>query len=355
MMSTDVDAIPGRRAAPWLAVGVGALVGAVWLYAGSELVLLLQSAEPAPGAAIEVPVLMPDNEAVRTETETSDELKNLVPAALAVLGTILVSVGLVFALGGPSRTEGTTRASAPITTGFPSAGPEDDSAPPAGSAPSKSTGLAAPTTPEDDSAPPAGSAPGPGEPDVAPSRRNGETFPSVPEAVNEPEGVPQRGAGEDSGARVALEAADEPEDALPVAALASEEPPAAEEPSPCDLIVAWDEYRRVGDGHFNRRGLQDVLDHRGGGATVRNGAEIDAGGAVLIVEVPSRKPHFYVLPSFNKSPRAVADWFDDASDRALTGRTQRMTRIARGRWVGPEAEAGANGRRFEVIERGEVA
>lgn len=331
MMSTDVDAIPGRRAAPWLAVGVGALVGAVWLYAGSELVLLLRSAEPAPGAAVEVPVLMPDNEAVRTETETSDELKNLVPAALAVLGTILVSVGLVFALGGPSRKEGTTRASAPITTGFPSTGPEDDSAPPAGNAP------------------------GPGKPDATPSRRSGETFPSVPEAVNEPEGVHQRGSGEDSGARVALEAADEPEDALPVAALAAEEPPAAEEPSPCDLIVAWDEYRRVGDGHFNRRGLQDVLDHRGGGAAVRNGAEVDAGGAVLIVEVPSRKPHFYVLPSFNKSPRAVADWFDDASDRALTARTQRMTRIARGRWVGPEAEAGANGRRFEVIERGEVA
>ena len=131
-----------------------------------------------------------------------------------------------------------------------------------------------------------------------------------------------------------------------------EEPPPAEAPRPGDLIAAWDDYRRDGDGHFSRRGLQGVLDQRGLTADVSDGDRVGAGGAVLIVETPSSTTHFYVLPSFNKSPRAVADWFDDSSGGALTGRTQRVARVAHGRWV----EAGTEiGRRFELIERGEVA
>ena len=55
---------------------------------------------------------------------------------------------------------------------------------------------------------------------------------------------------------------------------------------------------------------------------------------------------FYVLPSFAKSPRAVADWFDDSSDGALTGRTERVLQIADGRWT----HTG-----FEVARRGRVA
>ena len=96
-----------------------------------------------------------------------------------------------------------------------------------------------------------------------------------------------------------------------------------------------------------------MLDHRGLAATVSGGERIGARGSVLIVETPSGAPDFYVLPSFNKSPRAVADWFDDNGDGALTGRTQRVTRLARGRWT--EAGAGAGSRNFEVIGSGEVA
>ena len=124
------------------------------------------------------------------------------------------------------------------------------------------------------------------------------------------------------------------------------EPGPAAELQPAGLIGAWDNYRRTGDGHFNPRGLQRVLDGRGIGASVKDGDRIGSGGSVLIVEAPSRTTHFYVLPSFAKSPRAVADWFDDNSGGALTGRTERVLQIAEGRWTGPG---------FEVVTRGEVA
>ena len=126
-----------------------------------------------------------------------------------------------------------------------------------------------------------------------------------------------------------------------------DEPPPPEPPQPGDLIDAWDEYRRNGDGHFSPRGLQEVLDHWGFDARVGHGDRVGAGGAVLLVEA-SGTPNFYVLPSFNKSPRAVAEWFDDHSGGALTGRTQRVARVARGRW--PESGTG----RCEVVERGEI-
>ncbi|MCY4027100.1 MAG: hypothetical protein OXH75_12410 [Acidobacteria bacterium] len=122
--------------------------------------------------------------------------------------------------------------------------------------------------------------------------------------------------------------------------------PSVPVPQPGDLVAAWDDYRRTGDGHFNARGLQRVLDERGIGATVGGGDRIAAGGSVLIVETPSRQAHFYVLPSFAKSPRAVADWFDDGSSGVLTGRTERVLQIAEGRWT----RMG-----FEVTSRGQVA
>ena len=125
------------------------------------------------------------------------------------------------------------------------------------------------------------------------------------------------------------------------------EPSSPEPPQPGDLIDAWDEYRRNGDGHYGPRGLQEVLDQWELAARVVHGDRVDAGGAVLVVEMPGT-PSFYVLPSFNMSPRAVAGWFDDASSGALTGRTQRVARVARGRWL----ESGTG--RFEVVERGEV-
>lgn len=131
------------------------------------------------------------------------------------------------------------------------------------------------------------------------------------------------------------------------------EPPSAVEPKPeaaaelhpASLIHAWDAYRRTGDGHFKVGGLQRVLDERGIRATVGGGDLIDVGGSMLIIETPAPKGHFYVLPSFAKSPRAVADWFDDRSSGALTGRTERVVQIAEGRWTGSG---------FEVVRRGEV-
>ena len=128
-------------------------------------------------------------------------------------------------------------------------------------------------------------------------------------------------------------------------------PPRREPAGPSDLIDAWDDYRRNGDGHFSPRGLQEVLYRWGFDMDVGHGKRVGAGGAALVVEAFGT-PNFYVLPSFNKSPRAVADWFDDHSGGALTGRTRRVTRLARGRWLEPGTETG---RRFEVIEKGEIA
>ena len=124
-------------------------------------------------------------------------------------------------------------------------------------------------------------------------------------------------------------------------------PPPLEPAGPGDLLDAWDEYRRNGDGHFSPRGLQAVLDQWGLDVDVDHGDLVGAGGAVLVVKTFGSRT-FCVLPSFNKSPRAVAYWFDDAGSGALTGRTQRVVRVAGGRWL----ESGTG--RFEVIQRGEV-
>ena len=126
------------------------------------------------------------------------------------------------------------------------------------------------------------------------------------------------------------------------------EPQPSQAPQSSDLIDAWDEYRRNGDGHFSPRGLQELLDQWELAARVSHGDRIGAGGAMLLVETSPGTPHFWVLPSFNKSPRAVADWFDDASSGALKGRTQHVARLARGCWL----DSGTG--RCEVVERGEV-
>ena len=107
-------------------------------------------------------------------------------------------------------------------------------------------------------------------------------------------------------------------------------PKALVEVQPADLVAAWDTYRRNGDGHFNSRGLQGVLDELGIEATVNGGDPIGLGRSVLIVETPFRQGYFYVLPSFATSPREVADWFEDSSSGALTGRTERVISVAEG-------------------------
>ena len=168
-----------------------------------------------------------------------------------------------------------------------------------------------------------------------------------------PASVPRpraHGAGvEDAG--VPARGAQPPETPAAGAAREIEEPPSAKPPQPGDLIAVWDDYRRNGDGHFSPRGLQEVLDKWGFDADVGHGDRVGAGGALLVVETFGTR-NFCVLPSFNRSPRAVAEWFDDNSGGALTGRTQRLARVARGRWVEPGTGIG---KRFEVLERGEVA
>ena len=348
-------------------------------------------------------------------------LKHLAPAAFAVLGTMLVSVGAVFALldrlgvlaAVAARRHG-MEAPEPRHD-FPS--PEwrnGDSAPvrngPA--APASSERAAGRRSPHDGAPrsipvrsgitvapPPRGSAPaGPANPATAPApdpdpsgadRIYGpgpgqvrETAPAYGEAAGAaasgslgPYGTRAAGPGSDEAVRnastdsagpiphhataPALGDATGPNpgvqspkpyaqlDEAAASSLPVDEPLPPEPPQPGDLIDAWHEYRRNGDGHFSPRGLQEVLDHWELAARVVHGDRVDSGGAVLVVEPPGT-PNFYVLPSFNKSPRAVADWFEDASSGALTGRTQRVARVAQGRWL----ESGT--KPYDVIERGEV-
>lgn len=331
--------------------------------------MLLRSETELPA---EVTFETPDAEAARTETELPAEVKNLAPAALAVLGTILVSLGLVFVLeragvlsaAASWRHDGEERGPHGV---LPETEPQSGAAAPigGGQAPvpvsSRVEGAAGARA-----APPVGSGPHGVEPDdrsgphgVEPDGRHDLLTGGAP-GRGAPAATPDRGGGEAVSARTAdasRETADETESAFPAPATAAargvEEPPPPEEPQPGDLLAAWDDYRRDGDGHFNRRGLQEVLDDLGLAATVSGGERIGARGAVLVVETLSGAPDFYVLPSFNKSPRAVADWFDDNGDGALTGRTQRLIRLARGRWM--ETEAGAGNGNFEVIGKGEVA
>ena len=366
MTLAGFDGNPGRRAARWVAPavlcagGLCALAGAAWLYVGQDLGMLLRpEAEPPAEVTFETPVQASDEEVARTGTKPPAEaaVKNLVPAAFAVLGTILVSLGLVFVL----ERAGVLSAAAGRGQDGEDRGPhrvlqetESGAAPPTGGgqvqvpAPDRVEGSAG-------AAPPVGSGPHGVEPDDRQDLLTG----GAP-GRGAPAAAPAHGGDEAVSARTtdaAPETADEPESASSAPATADaravEEPPPPEEPQPGDLLAAWDGYRRDGDGHFNRRGLQEVLDRHGLAATVSGGERIGARGAVLIVETPSGAPDFYVLPSFNKSPRAVADWFDDHGDGALTGRTRRVTRLARGRWV--EAGTGAGSGSFEVIGKGEVA
>lgn len=334
----------GPRVPRWVApavlcAGTCVLAGAACLYVWPERGMLLPGTWPEAGPPVKV--------------------KSLVLAALAVLGTILVSLGLVFVLeragllsaAAGQRQDREERGSHGV---LPETEPQSGAAPPTGGGQAR-----VPASDRVEGSAGAGAAPpiGSGLHGVEPSDR---PAPRGAPGRGAPATAPTRGDGEAVSARTAdaaRETADEPEFASPAPATADaravEEPPPPEEPQPGDLLAAWDDYRRDGDGHFNPRGLQEVLDALGLAATVSGGERIGARGAVLIVETPAGAPDFYVLPSFSKSPRAVADWFDDNGDGALTGRTQRLIRLARGRWM--ETEAGAGSGSFEVIGKGEVA
>ena len=349
-MAAGIDANPGRRAARWVAP-VGLCGGAVCLLAGAAVYL---------GAELD---RLP---ATWTQEELPTAVRSLVQAAVVVLGTVLTAVGSVFALLG--RT-GLPAVATGLRHGAQAPEPDHDRPAPASAAPVPGPGATDLPAPAPDhgtgpmgtrdappgAPPPRGAAPD----DLADARTAPAPGPGML-------GAEPIGGDEPSPARTAEPASegaagpdfDEPSPeprapanetaALP---LAVEEPPPREPPQPGDLIDAWDEYRRNGDGHFSPRGLQDVLDHWGLDADVGRGDRVGADGAVLVVETFGT-PSFYVLPSFNKSPRAVAKWFDDNSGGALTGRTQRVARVAQGRWLEPGTGIG---RRFEVSGRGAVA
>ena len=335
-MSAELDADRARRAARWVApVGLGG--GAILLVATA---VYLEASPDGPAAAW-------------VEARLPSGARHLAMAAGAVLGTMLMSVGAVFAL---LDWVGVLVAGTVQRTGVEALEPRRD--------------LSAPAWQDSGSASPHGL---PAEP-PAPSPdlevrsmrpANAAAFPAAsgtggdgaPGAEPVPSVDPPGGRDVEDGAGDAGRAhagAPLPELLAPVhetgeTSLAVDEP-TREPPQPGDLIDAWDEYRRSGDGHFNPRGLQQVLHDWRLAAVVGHGDRVGAGGAILVVETPG-SPNFCVLPSFNKSPRAVAEWFDDHSGGALTGRTQRVARVARGRWLETRAGAGS----FEVIERGEVA
>lgn len=124
-----------------------------------------------------------------------------------------------------------------------------------------------------------------------------------------------------------------------------DEPPSRAD-LPQELKEAWKRYRDGGDGHFNAPGFKDELANAGIDLNVRrlDGA---AGSAVLTIDDPwAGDRSFFVVPDFNRSPKSAEHWFEDESSRRLGGRTDKLRKLARGKWSqnGPE-----------VVEKGSVA
>ena len=134
--------------------------------------------------------------------------------------------------------------------------------------------------------------------------------------------------------------ATEPESGIP-------EPRAPDPSAVHDSVVeAWRQYLRHGDGHFNVVGFRRQLSTSGLQLSVSDGARVQAGETVLLVEGLSHPDgRFLVVPNFMKSPRAAPDWFEDVGDGALTRRTRKVHRLGEGEWTG----AG-----FKVIEKGRI-
>ena len=365
------DARHTRRAARWI-VRVGLGGGAVCLLIGAALpgaVPAQTGAEDTDGAGADALQATPQDSRSRPVDEgsagactaaprqaASDAspatwvgtrvpavLKHLAPAAFAVLGTMLLSVGAVFAL---LTWMGVVAAAATRRHGMEAAEPRCDLPSPElqdrASAALQDRPARATTPAAASSVGPHGArAAGPGSDEARRNTSTGSAGPTPHHATAPAFGDAARPA---PGVQAPPPHAPVDETAPPREV---DEPPPLEPARPSDLIDAWDEYRRNGDGHFSPRGLQAVLNQWGFDVNVGHGERVGAAGAVLVVETVGSRT-FYVLPSFNKSPRAVADWFDDAGSGALTGRTQQVARVGRGRWL----ESG-NGR-FEVVERGEV-
>ena len=124
--------------------------------------------------------------------------------------------------------------------------------------------------------------------------------------------------------------------------------PRAPDPSAVhdSVVEAWQQYLRHGDGHFNVVGFRRKLSTSGLQLSVTDGARVQAGEAVLLVEGSAHPvDRFLVVPNFMKSPRAAPDWFEDVGDGALTRRTRKVHRLGKGKWTG----AG-----FKVTEKGRI-
>ena len=113
------------------------------------------------------------------------------------------------------------------------------------------------------------------------------------------------------------------------------------------IIAAWEVYRRNGDGFFTAAGLQQTLREHGVTATVRDGSGVDAGGSVLVVETQGgTEGRFAVVPSFARSPRTAPEWFNDIGSGALSARTEKIHRLAEGKWT----EVG-----YQVVAKGDIS
>ena len=143
------------------------------------------------------------------------------------------------------------------------------------------------------------------------------------------------------------------EDIAPPAPPPSETAPPAPPPhhtlgldAHASVIEAWRRYRRDGDGFFTAQGLRRQLEGLGFRPSVREGSAVNAHGDVLVVEADEPDTgRFFVVPSFMKSPGAAPEWFEDASDGALSARTRRIHRLAEGTWTDTS---------FAVVEKGVI-
>ena len=112
------------------------------------------------------------------------------------------------------------------------------------------------------------------------------------------------------------------------------------------IIAAWDAYRRDGDGFFTAAGFTRTLRDRGVEADVHDGSRVGASGKVLVVESAGAEGRFAVVPSFMTSPRAAPQWFNDESSGSLSARTERINRLAEGKWT----DSG-----FQVVAKGDIS
>ncbi|HVT14655.1 MAG TPA: hypothetical protein VHQ90_00550 [Thermoanaerobaculia bacterium] len=93
---------------------------------------------------------------------------------------------------------------------------------------------------------------------------------------------------------------------------------------PEQLIEVWLSYFRKGDGHFNSEGLRRHL--QAAGITAEVVVDEQLGDSVLGVEFDDGL--VYLLPHFNRTPQAVAEWFHQTGSSSRLARIQRLVRAA---------------------------